>query len=186
MKKVLLVVMSLLMITPTMQAKDKEEEYKVVVVKNEANGSYAYEQVVNVEGVSKEEMFSRAKKWIISNFKTNDNNIQFDETNLTIANTATVVLKVASGFNWALTSGLVNFKLNLQFKDGRYKFVFDNIAVQAAYSDGIVETVNYEQVQRNNKPAKHIRKEINEKLLAIATQMEEVIKTGGGKGKDDW
>lgn len=186
MKKVLLVVMSLLFVAPSVQAKDKDEEYKVVVVKNEASGSYAYEQVVNVEGVTKEEMFNRAKKWIIANFKTSDNNIQFDEANLTIANTATVVMNAASGFNWAITSGLVNFKLNLQFKEGRYKFIFDNIAVQAVYSDGIVETVNYEQAQKNNKPAKHIRKETNEKLLAISTQLEQAIKTGGGKGKDDW
>lgn len=185
MKKVLLVVLSLFMATPVIHAKDKEEEYKVVVVKDEPTGSYAYGQVVNVDNVSKEEMFTRAKKWIIANFKTGDNNIQFDEAGMNIANTATVVLKAASGFNWAITSGLVNFKLNLQFKEGRYKFVFDNIAVQCVYADGVVETVNYDHVQKNNKPAKHIRKEVNEKLLSISMQLEEAIKTGG-KGKDDW
>ncbi len=186
MNKVLLVVLSLMMASPVVQAKDKDEEYKVVVVKNAATGDYVFENVVNVEGVTKEEMFTRAKKWIIANFKTSDNNIQFDEANMSITNTATVVLKAASGFNWAITSGLVNFKLNLQFKDGRYKFVFDNIAVQCAYSDGIVETINYDQAQRNNKPAKHIRKEVNEKLLAIEMQLENTIKTGGDKAKDNW
>lgn len=184
MKKVWLVVLSLLVVAPALQAKDKEEEYKVVVVQGE-NGSYQYEQVVNVEGVSKEEMFKRAKNWIIANMKTEDNNIRFDEADLSITNTATVVIKAASGFNWAITHGLVNFKLNMMFKDGRYKFTFDNIAVQAAYADGIVETLGYDQLQKNNKPAKHIRKEVNEKLMNIATQLEQAIKTGN-KAKDNW
>jgi len=183
MKKILLVILSLLTVSPILNAKD--EDYKVVVVKNETSGNYSYEEVVTVEGVAKEEMFRRAKSWIIANLKTDDNNIQFDENNLNITNTATIVLKAAHGFNWALTHALVNFKLNIQFKDGRYKFVFDNIVVQAAYADGIVETLNYDQVQRNNKPAKHLRQEVNEKLLAIATQLGDVVKNGAA-AKDDW
>jgi hypothetical protein len=184
MKKVLLLALTLMMVTPAIQAKDKEEDYKTVVAKTE-DGNYQYEQVVTVEGVNKEEMFKRAKSWIIANLKTEDNNIRFDEADMSISNTATVIMKAASGFNWAITHGLVNFKLNLMFKDGRYKFAFDNIAVQAAYADGIVETLNYEQVQRNNKPAKHICKEVNEKLLQIATQLEKAIKTGS-TAKDNW
>lgn len=183
MKKILLVVLSLLSVSPALQAKD--DDYKVVVTKNETSGNYAYEEVINVEGIAKEEMFKRAKSWVIANLKTDDNNIRFDETNMNIINTATIVLKAAHGFNWALTHALVNFKLNIQFKDGRYKFVFDNIVVQAAYADGVVETLNYDQVQRNNKPAKHLRQEVNEKLLAIATQLEYAIKNGSAV-KDNW
>lgn len=164
-------------------AKDKDD-YQVVVVKDES-GSYSYQSVVNVDNVSKEEMFKRAKEWVLTNFKTDDNNIKFDESNMEIISTTTAVLKTASGFNWAITHCLCNFKLNIQFKDGKYKFVFNNIAVQAAYADGIVETLNYEQVQRNNAPAKHIRKEVNEKLLSLGNQLENAIKNGS-KSKDDW
>jgi hypothetical protein len=184
MKKVLLVALSLLMVAPAIQAKDKEEEYKVVVAKNE-RGEYLYEGVINVENVAKEEMFKRAKEWIISNLKTEDNNISFDEANMHIANTASVVLKPGSGFNWNMTHIVVNFKLNLAFKDGRYKFVFDNIVVQAA-SPGIgLETLSYEQITRNNKPSKYVRKEVNEKLLSLSNQLEEAVKAGG-KANDNW
>lgn len=184
MKKILVAVLCLSIATPTLLAKEKDEEYKVVVIKSESSG-YVYENVVNVEGVSKEEMFKRAKTWIIANLKTEDNNINFDEAGMSITNTATLVLKAASGFNWAITHGVVNFKLNIMFKEGRYKFIFDNIVVQAAYADGIVETLNYDQLQRNNKPAKHIRKEVNEKLLAVSSQLEAAIKSGG-KANDNW
>lgn len=185
MKKCLFLVMFLLISIPVLQAKDKEEDYKVVVDKNE-NGIYLYEGIVTVEGIDKAEMFKRAKNWIVSNLKTEDNNISFDETNMHIANTANIVLKPGSGFNWNISHMVVNFKLNLMFKDGRYKFVFDNIVVQAASANIGLETLSYEQITRNNKPSKHARKEVNEKLLAISTQLEQAIKTGVEKGKDDW
>lgn len=184
MKKILFIAfVAISFVTPKMYAKD--DDYKVVVAKNEASGSYSYESVVPVENVKKEEMFARAKKWIITNLKTADNNIQFDTTDLSITNSSTLILKSGRGFNWAITSGLMNFKLNLMFKDGRYKFVFDNIAVQIAYSDGVVETLNYDQVQRNNGPSKFIRKGVNEKLSGIEMQLETAVKNGGA-AKDNW
>lgn len=185
MKKILLAI-ALLAAAPAVQAKGDDPEYKVVVVKNETTGAMAYEAVTNVEGVSKEEMFKRAKQWIIANLKTNDNNISFDASNLSINNTATLVLKPAGGFNWAITSGLINFKLQVQFKDRRYRILMDNIVVQTAYADGIVETMAYDQIQRNNKPAKHIKQEVNEKLLAVAQQLEAAIKNGNIKSNDNW
>lgn len=183
MKKILLA-LALIAAVPAM-GKGDDPDYKIVVVKNEATGASVYENVVNVEGVSKDEMFTRAKQWIVSNLKTDDNNIAFDAAGATINNTATLVLKPAGGFNWAITSGLINFKLHLQFKDGRYKFLFDNIVVQAAYADGIVETMGYEQILRNNKPAKHIKQEVNVKLEALAQQLEAAIKNGTAS-KDNW
>lgn len=48
--------LSLLMIVPTIQAKD--EEMKTVLIKEEKSGEYIYESVVPVEGVTQEEMFT--------------------------------------------------------------------------------------------------------------------------------
>ncbi|WP_129019502.1 DUF4468 domain-containing protein [Edaphocola flava] len=183
MKKILLAI-ALLTAAPAVQAKETEPDYKVVVVKNES-GAFTYESVVNIEGVTKEEMFNRAKQWIIANLKTNDNNIAFDANSLTINNSATLVLKPAGGFNWAITSGFINFKLNVQFKDGRYKFVFDNIVVQTAYM-GIVATAAYGDLKTNRKPVQYVRQEVNTNLLAIAQQLEAAIKNGSSKTSDNW
>lgn len=130
-------------------------------------------------------MFKRAKQWVLSNLKTGDNNIGFDDQNQTINNTATVVMNPGKGFNWAITHGLINFKIKLEFRDGRYKFVYDNIVVQAAYADGIVETMAYEIITRNNKPAKHIKTEVNEKLVALSQSLEAAVK-GAKSSNDNW
>lgn len=183
MKKALLIVLSFLMAIPLIHARDKDEDYRVVV-KND-NGIFSFDSVVNVDGVQKEEMFSRAKQWVISNLKTADNNVLFDADKLSIATSSTIVLKAMRGFNWAVTSGFVNFKLNIQFKDNRYRFVFDNIIVQASYADGITETLNYEQLTRNNKVSKAIRQDVNEKLLALSNQLEQAIKTGNNSSSKD-
>src|SRR5262245_11861074 len=92
MKKVLFVALSLMMVSPMVQAKDKEEDVKSVLVKEENSDNYYYEGVVPVEGVTKEEMFKRAKEWVLSNFKTEDANTQFDDKELNIFSSTTVIL----------------------------------------------------------------------------------------------
>src|SRR5262249_21175282 len=128
MKKVLYVALSLLAATPVLQAKEKEE-IKTVLVKDDASGEYYYEGVVPVEGVSKEEMFKRAKQWILSNLKSADNNIQFDDKEWVINNEASTLINSAQGFGWVISRGYTNFKLNIQFKDGRYKLRIDNVII---------------------------------------------------------
>lgn len=183
--KKLALILSLLAVIPGTESLAKEEKAAVEVVVKNASGSYSYENVVNVENVAKEEMFKRAKQWVLSNLKTGDNNIGVNEGNQTINNTATVVLAAGRGFNWAITHAVVNFKIQLEFRDGRYKFVFDNIVVQAAYADGIVETMAYETITRNNKPARHLKKEVDEKLSALASGLEAAVK-GGKTANDNW
>jgi len=168
-----------------MPALSKDKENYRVVVAPQSGGGYAFDSVVTADGLSKEQMFQRAKDWIISHFKTDDNNINYDAAGSSITTTSTIVLNTGSGFNWSITHCVCNFKLNIQFKNGRYRFVFDNIIVQAAYADGIVETLNYDQVQKNNAPAKHIRREVNEKLAAIAAQLAQAVQDGGA-GNNDW
>lgn len=184
MKKLALIV-SLLAIMPGTVTFAKEEKAPVEVVAKNANGSYSYENVVNVENVAKEEMFKRAQQWVLSNLKTGDNNIGFNEGNQTINNTATIVLAAGRGLNWAITHAVVNFKIQLEFREGRYKFIFNNIVVQAAYADGIVETMAYETITRNNKPARHIKKEVNEKLSVLASSLAAAVK-GGKTANDNW
>ena len=168
-----------------MPALSKGKDNYRVVVTQQSGGGYAFDSVVTAEGQSKEQMYQRAKEWVIAHFKTDDNNVSYNAESSSITTTSTIVLKTGSGFNWSITHCICNFKLNIQFKDGRYRFVFDNIIVQAAYADGIVETLNYDDVQKNNAPAKHIRREVNEKLAAIADQLAQAVQ-GGNSDNNDW
>jgi hypothetical protein len=185
MKQIFILTISLLLLNAYSYADKKDADTKVVVIKKEGTEEYTYEDVVKIESVTKAEMFSRAKKYIIANFKTNDNNIQFDESNFSIVNTSTVILEPKTGLTWQITSGFINFKLSLDFKDGRYKFIFSNIVILATYIGGETETSDYSKIQRNNKPSKFMRDQVNEKLFSISSQLEKAIK-GEDKKANDW
>ena len=184
MRKILFIVMALWFVTPTLMAQDKDT--KEVVKKNETTGEYSYEDVVLVENVTKGVMFERAKKWIISNIVTGDNNIKFDSVTSDIVTSSSIILKTGSGFTFGITSGYINFKLNIQFKDGRYKFVFNGISVHAVFDEGTVKTLAYDQILKDRGSAKFIRKDVNEKLQAISTQLENTIIKVETSTNDNW
>lgn len=192
MKKLLLLSLSLMLIAGTVTAKEKEkkEEFTEILVKDEATGEYYYEAVVPVEQVSKEEMFKRAKSWVVSSLKTNDNNINADAAELSIVNTASVVLDQMKGFGWAITSGNIDFKLNVLFKDGKYKVRFDNIVINAAYLTGqgtTLQTISYTQYAKTsgkNKASRKFKEMVNAKMEAVAKGLDNAIKNGTAASKD--
>ncbi len=176
MKFLLPLILLLLTATTNIYAGKNDNETKNVVVKDETTGDYSYKDVVKVENVTKEEMYAKAKKFILANFKNGDNNNQFDEANLSIINTSTVLLDGAAGFNWTINNAQVNFKINLEFKDERYRFVINNIIVYVE-ERGARETLTYGKISPKNKPGKHIITQVNEKLLGVTNQLEKAIKS---------
>jgi hypothetical protein len=90
-----------------------------VVPKNE-QGHMVYEKVVEVNNVSKEELYKRVKAWVMDNVKTIDNNIQYDDKGSeTIITTPTIALENLK--NNHVVNQKVNFKLKILFKDNKMK-----------------------------------------------------------------
>jgi len=172
------------------QAKrDEKKDFKEILIKDEASGEYYYEAIVPVENVAKEEMFKRAKTWVLTSLKTSDNNINADEKELSIINTASIILDQTKGWGWAITSGTIDFKLNVLFKEGKYKVRFDNIVINAMYvtaSGTSLQTVSYTQYakQKENKAGRKFKEMVNEKMLATAVGLENAIKNGSAAQKD--
>lgn len=184
MKKILLIAVTLFFTMPSMQAQDEDGEVKIVLVKEENSDNYYYEGVVPVDGVTKEEMFRSAKDWVLSTVKTEDNNAKFDDQELSIFTTPTIVVKAINGRN----NDFVNFKLKLMFKDGKYKFRFDNLIVKSNVFLNSPPTA-YNGVKmvpgggaRYNRRLINV---INQTLFDMAASLEKTIK-GTGVKKDDW
>ena len=183
MKKILLA-LTLLAVIPNAQAKDKEEIQKVLV-KNDAD-KYVFEGVVNVDGAAADMMYKRAKEWVIANLKTGDNNIQFDDEKKSIVNSATIVIKQERSGMASFSSTLVNFKLNLQFKDGRYKFVIDNVvAGYSVYNRDIVTPYSDKMVPSWNKYNSYLIEKINNAMADVAAELDGAIK-GKAASNDNW
>lgn len=177
MKKTLLLILALTATAPFVHAQEKETMYKTVVVKNKTTNSYAFEQVVSVKGITKEEMYARAKKWMSTDLFSGGSNTQYDDAKLSISRTAKAELEPASGYKGAIADGRVHYNLKLEFKKGSYHFVLDNLIIEVNYGKGIGEMMVYENTQKDTESARHIRKEVNEKLSAIAAGLETAIKS---------
>jgi Domain of unknown function (DUF4468) with TBP-like fold len=184
MKKVLLIAMTLFFAIPIVKAQDKSEEAKTVLVKEDNSDNYYYEGVVPVEGVTKEEMFKRAKQWVLSTLKTGDNNIQFDEST-SIINSSTILVKGKKGMGYS-PDALINFKINIWFKEGKYKFRLDNVLVRTTESGAPI--VAYAPKLRNYTKGynNYLVGKINSEFIGLTENLEKAIKTGNASSKDNW
>lgn len=189
MRKILLLVMTLFIAVPSMDAKGDKEEVKIVLFKEEKTGDYIYEEVVTCDDVSKEDMFKRAKQWIVGNLKTVDNNIQFDDKDLVINNEASTIITAGQGLTWAISRGSTSFKIHLAFKEGRYKLRIDNITIYLEH--GMSDPPNsfsYTLLMkdRDSKAKKHVVNNVNSQIGAVIEGLKEAIKLGVTTEKDNW
>ncbi len=171
MKKIVLIALVFLSLAmPTSQAKDKNEEVKLVLIRDDNTSNYYYVGVVPVEGVTKEEMFKRAKDWVLSSFKTGEK-VQFDEKELVVYNNPTVILGVGHDE--------MNFNISIYFKEGKYKFRFENVIIISVTVYGPVSTP-----YSFNGPTKIQIKQCNVSMLALSASLENAVK--GTSKKDNW
>ncbi len=185
------------------QSKDKKKEVEIieVLIDKEGNGNYKCDSIFQVSNITKEEMYSRARKWVIANLKTNDNNVEFNEVELSITTTPTILIPSYNvSFSGEITRGLANFKLNLQFKDNRYRITVDNVSMHLEYGRPIraprVSSYN-DFMATDGKKAKegggkpryaldiYTIKEINKQIEALNLALYEAITNEKGKN-DDW
>lgn len=87
-------------------------------------GEFKYEEVVKVEGISKNQIRERAKKWITEYYKTNDS----------IGGDSASVHKLSSyKFTWKLIKKEIDielfFDVTIKTKDNRYKYDFSNFKI---------------------------------------------------------
>lgn len=64
----------------------KGQEAAFAFKKDDVSGDAYYEEVVQLDNVKQADIYKRAKTWIIANFKTEDNNINFDEKEYQMVN----------------------------------------------------------------------------------------------------
>jgi hypothetical protein len=91
-----------------------------ILTKN-TSGAYSFEKVFDAPGKSKTEIFNSIKSWVIKNIKSQSNTNYFDEANQNISTTPVFLVSF---------DGTVNFKLNLEIKDGKYRLTANSFVYQ--------------------------------------------------------
>lgn len=160
--------------------------------KDAATGTSAYEEVIKAPGVKKEELYARAKKWILANIKTQDNNISFNDNDFSAVNTAALKVDEKNFFSAICHGGVFDFKFNVTCKDERYKIRIDNIVyyVQMGQNYSVtLQTFSYDEL-KDNKQGRFFQEQANDRLKAFVAAfekyMEHPTEGAGGSKKDDW
>lgn len=90
------------------------------------SGKVVYTSIVELDGLTKQEIYEKAKFWVMSNLKSGDNMTQLDEENFDqIIGTGNLILQVDNNDKkikkMYLKEGFLNFKFIVLIKDGKLK-----------------------------------------------------------------
>jgi hypothetical protein len=100
------------------------------------------QEIVVVENGDAKELYGRAKLWIARSFNSAKDVIQLDNPDDGIIILKGVIPYDAPAFNPGTNfTGSFHFMLTLEFKDGRYKYMFENLrhmAYKSSYSGGLL------------------------------------------------
>lgn len=170
-----------------------------VVLSTNAQSPVIYSEVIQVDSVSKNELYSRAKIWFVKTYKSSKDVLQLDdkEDGKIIGK---AVMKYVPSFlsGSSATKGYINYTISVFVKEGRYKyeitdFMHDPDGFETApYSVNLITT---EGVCPNPKAmAKKwsdrvwvdIKDQIDRNTLALVADLKKNMSKEQSSGSDDW
>ena len=151
----------------------------------------SYEGIIRDSTLSKATLYNRSKQWVLSTFKSYDNNIALnDGTQDLLVTTPVINLEPRTFRGVAPTSvNRCSFKLTLLFKEGRLKYEFATFSHQYMIQSlaGKAPLV-YDGSFANSALYKNKREKMQNELDALLTgyikELEKAVKSGAVKG--DW
>ncbi|OJV54149.1 MAG: hypothetical protein BGO31_12395 [Bacteroidetes bacterium 43-16] len=187
MKKILLIWMAMLLLIVKVLAQKGEQDSRPLIQKDES-GQYTYQNVVTIDGVSKEVLFKRAENYIKTSFKTTDNNIQFDQESAYILNTGTIVLPAqpkSSFFQYQKAA--YDFKIELWFKEGKYKVVVSNIMIYVQWDYNWTETKSFQEYSESTKKKyKRLAEEVSNSIMKVLNDLETASRQDKHTKDEEW
>jgi len=101
--------------------------------RNEKNGKVEYTEVVQLEGMSKDEIYKKAKMWMVSTLKSGDNMVELDGSTsdqiVGTGNLKPVITDKKNKKRFYITDANLNFKFIVFCKEGRTKCVVKNLSL---------------------------------------------------------
>ena len=94
---------------------------------NEKTGNAEYTEVVSVNGVSAAELYERAMVWANEFFPNPSGAIQVNDSAVKISGKHQFRLTMTDKKGNSSPAGMVIYNFTIEFKDGKYRYVIDNI-----------------------------------------------------------
>ncbi|MEZ5015116.1 MAG: DUF4468 domain-containing protein [Chitinophagales bacterium] len=152
---------------------------------NEDTKLVAYEEVVQVPGLSADSLYSLTLEWMKTFYKSPSQAIKSqsrEEGTIEIKNSFYLTRDVKGT---ASKAALINYYLTLQFRDGRFKYSITKINVDGNSYFGIERWINEEQFKKDKTTIDYLQ-QIDTHMRSSTESMENGIQPNVEKKEDAW
>ena len=162
MKKYLILTLLLPALSLAQQAKPLLDAFPI------KDGKVYYERIVDIDSVSKTELFKRAKVWALSSFASQKSALQSEDKEIGLLNYKTYITEAFEnpkmyGIKLGPTYGKFWFTITFYFKEGRAKIVFDNVSIEDE-----TDIENYEYLIQKSTPKSMKKRGYDKQMLQEA------------------
>lgn len=159
-----------------------------------ATGAYAYQGIVKVDSATKQQLYAKAKAWVLKTLKSSDNMVELDDKEFnSITGSGTIIMNKVGGsgfMSYVYDDAKLNFKATFQFKEGKVKYTFDNFSYSAnkmfngAYNGAVLSPLD--NLDLGKKEKEQVLKDASSKMNSLVSSFTSDISATTNKLKDDW
>ncbi len=139
-----------------------------------SEGIVTYTSVIQVDGVNKEELYTRAKKWFATTYKSAKDVIQLDDKE-----NGEIIGKGNFNISYYTRNPIINHTISISIKDGKFKYKITDFR----YSDNQNETFLVEDFPKSWGGKKKLYETIDIKVKLLIDSLEKSLKS---KPDTDW
>ena len=155
---------------------------KDTIPKN-ADGKYEYTEVVNVDSSDAASLYSKAKMFIVSAFKSGK-----DVTQLNDDNSKTVIGKGVTPVSIKIiigppVSSYVGFTISIQCKNNRYRYLINDFILDDISTKRRLDDTYWQKSRSRKKMLDQIQHQIYEDMTAFVTELKKDMSSHTAK---DW
>lgn len=138
------------------------------------NGNVIYTEVLKVKNIDKEELYNKAKKWIVLTYKSANNVIQLDDKEEGV-----IIGKGYFDINYYSRNPKIEHTIQIETKNERFKYTISNFI----YSDKQGSTFAIETFPKRWAGEKKLYRTLDAKTQRIITNLKNSMKT---ESNNDW
>jgi hypothetical protein len=150
------------------------------------NNKFQYIEVVQMPGISQGELFDRSIKWLTRNFTNAAGRMnQAARENGTVEFDGNIKLFNTDKKGTRYVEAIVKYKLEVQFKDDRYRYNFHKFHVShGSHAEGIEMWIDDKKYKpgANNERLRQVDEHVKELIASLKNEM----KTPYEAPKDEW
>lgn len=137
------------------------------------DGVVTYTNVIQVDGTNKDELYSRAKKWFATMYKSANDVIQLDDKE-----NGEIIGKGNFKISYYARNPIINHTITISIKDGRFKYVITDLV----YSDIQGDKFPIENFPKAWAGKKKLYESVDREVSQLISSIEKSMKSKA----DEW